>query len=419
VVNGAMAFRAPEAVLDRWAAATGLPDLAMTGLDPAYRRVERLLSVATQDPGSAGRDQELLRSGADRLGWEVIDNTRAQVHCAGCNVCTWGCPTGAKQSMLVSYIERAVHFGATVVSECRVDRVELRGKRAVGVTATTAPAGVLPVGAHEGGPAPGGTLRVHARRVIVAGGAVQTPALLLRSGVRVPSGRLGSGLALHPGAQVAARFDELVEGWKGAHQTHQIREFIGEGLLLAAVNLPPSLVARSLLLDGPPLHEAMLDYDRMVTAGILVEDTGRGRVRASGRSGRPLATYRLHERDAAAVMRGLSLLSRALFAAGAAEVRTGLRSRPLLRSMGEAEALEHLAVRPGELSLSTVHLMGTAGIGADPLRSVCALTGAVHETADLYVADAGLFPGPVGVNPMLTISALATGVARAIIEEWP
>lgn len=407
VVNGAMAFRAPDRILRAWAERTGLAGLGPGGLDEEYARVERFLSVSHQDPGSTGRDQQLLREGAERLGWRVIDNTRAQVHCVGCNVCTWGCPTGAKQSTLVSYLPRAVAFGATVWAGCRVDRILFRGKRAVGVSGRVR----APYGDR--------TFEVRARRVVVCCGAIQTPALLLRSGVRPQSGRIGHGLVVHPGGHATGVFDEPVDGWKGAHQSHQVREFEAEGIVLAAVNLPPSLVARSLPARGAALAEAMQDYNRIVTAGSLVEDSGTGRVRAMGRAGAPLATYRVSDRDAQQVVRSLSLLSQALFAAGARTVHVGIEGAPPLTSPGQARSLLSPAIRPTRLVLSTVHLMGTAGMGADPLRSVCSGAGAVHDTAGLYVADASLFPGPVGVNPMLTIMALATRVAGGIMDGWP
>lgn len=407
VVNGAMAFRAPERVLARWAARSGLPDLGPGGLDEEYARVERFLSVGPQDPDSIGRDQELLRSGAERLGWRVVENTRAQVHCAGCNLCVWGCPTGAKQSTLVSYLPRAVRFGARVWAGCRVDRVDLRGKRAVGVSGR-----VL-------GPGGGRPFRVRARRVVVSCGAVQTPALLLRSGVRPPSGRVGHDLVLHPGGQAAAVFDEPVDGWKGAHQACQVREFLDEGILLAAVNLPPSLVARSMPVRGAALATAMQDYNRIVTAGALIEDSGSGRVRVAARNGPPVVTYRVSERDARKVVRGLGLLSEVLFAAGARTVHLGIDGVAPLHGPGDIAAVLAEPVRPSRLALSTVHLMGTAAMGADPVSAVCDGSGAVHDSAGLYVADASLFPGPVGVNPMLTIMALATRVAAGIVDGWP
>jgi choline dehydrogenase-like flavoprotein len=403
-VNGAMAFRAPDRVVDDWAWALGQPDLGEE-LGRHYGRVERLLSVTGQDPGSVGRDQELLRDGARALGWRVVDNTRAQVHCVGCNVCTWGCPTGAKQSTLVSYLPRAMRFGAAVWSDCRVDRIVFESDRAVGVVGRT----TVPVGAVS--PRPTVQVRVRARRVVVAGGAVQTPALLQRSGVR--SAALGRHLALHPGLAVAALFDEPVVGWRGAHQAYQVREFQDDGIVMAAVNVPPSLVARAMPVDGADLAEMMSSYDRIVTAGVLVEDTSRGRVRAVGRDG-ALVTYRLEQRDVDTIVRGTLLLTRALLAAGATTVHVPLGGSQAVRTTTDVERLARGRWRAGDMVTNTVHLMGTARLGADPATSVCDPWGSVRGRTGLSVADASLFPTPIGVNPMLTVQALATRVATQV-----
>lgn len=405
-VNGAMAFRAPERVVDGWARQLGEPGLAAE-LDRHYARVERLLSVSQQDPGSIGRDQELLRRGAESLGWRVVDNTRAQVHCTGCNVCTWGCPTGAKQSTLVSYLPRASSFGAEVWSDCRVDRVLFEGDRAVGVEGRT----TVPEGADEA--LPTRPIRIHARHVVVAGGAVQTPALLHRSGVASPA--LGRNLALHPGLAVAAVFDEPVLGWHGAHQAYQVREFEDDGIVMAAVNIPPSLVARSMPMDGRDLAEIMERYDSVVTAGVLVEDTSRGRVRAVGRDG-ALVSYRLEQRDVDTIVRATLLLTRALLAAGAETVHVPLGVGRAVRTTADVEHLAAAPWRSGDLLTNTVHLMGTARLGADPSSSVCDPWGSVRGRRCLSVADASLFPTPIGVNPMLTVQALATRVATHVAE---
>jgi choline dehydrogenase-like flavoprotein len=402
VVNGGMAFRGSERVLDDWALRAGTRELDAQHLAAEYERVERFLSVGLPDPPSIGRDQQLLRAGAERLGWRVIEDSRAHVHCTGCNVCTWGCPTGAKQSTLVSYLPRATQFGAHVWSDCRVRRILFRGKRAVGVEAEV-------VG-------DGKRVEVHAERIVVACGAVQTPALLQRSGVRQPSRQIGRNLFLHPGASMVAVFDEVVDGWKGAHQTYQVREFEREGFVLAAVNLPPSLVARSLPHQGGALGHVMEQYPYMVTAGVLVEDTHSGRVR-SVRSD-ALVTYRLTDVDAERVVRASSLLCEALLEAGAHTVHLPFEGRPPVHDPGELREVTAVPIRPSTLAASTVHLMGTARLGTDPGTAVCDPTGAVYDTAGLFVADASLFPAPLGVNPMLTIMALATRVAAGIIEGW-
>ena len=394
-VNGGMAWRTPERVLERWRGDHGLDRLDDATLAPLFERVERRLSVAQQDPGSIGRDQGLLRIGALRLGWAVVDNRRAQVHCGGCNACLLGCPTGAKQSTLVSYLPRAVAFGATVVSDCRVDRVLLDRKRATGVRATTVD---------------GRRIVVRAPVVVSAAGAVQTPVLLMRSGVRSPSGQLGRNLAVHPGANVVAVFDEPVEGWKGVHQAYQVREFADEGVLMAAVNLPPGLVARSLPLSRAALGPVMAGYDRMVTAGVLVDDTSTGRVRSVG--GRAVVSYSLSDEDAARIGVAVGRLCRLLFAAGAVRLYLPFAGVAPVESPADLTAEP---VPPSRMAIRTVHLMGTARMGSDPMRAVCDASGRVHDAAGLFIADASLLPTPLGINPQETIMVLATLVARELI----
>jgi len=401
-VFGGMSWATPDRVLERWAREDGVDRISAADMAPYFERVERFVSTAPQDPGSVGRDNELLREGAERLGWRVLHNRRAQIHCAGCNTCTYGCPTGAKRSTLVSYLPRAVRFGARVQADCRVDRIAFDDRRrAVGVD-----------GRLTGG---GQAFRVRANATFVCCGGIQTPALLERSGVRSPSGRLGRNLSMHPNAKVVAFFDEDVVGFHGAHQGYQVREFENEGIVLAAVNLPPGLLAASLPQYGAEMARTMAEYDHAVTAGVLVEDTSTGRVRAA-RGGRALTTYDLDRRDAAAIVRGVALLSEAMFAAGARRVMVPFEGFPDLRSADDVARVRDARVDPRAMELFTVHMMGTAAMGADPARHVCDAFGAVRGAEALYVSDASLFPSPVGVNPAETIMALATRNAERFLE---
>ncbi|HET9496449.1 MAG TPA: GMC family oxidoreductase [Chloroflexia bacterium] len=406
-VNGGMCWRTPEQVLERWAREERVEAILPGQMERYFERVERFVSAAPQDPGTASRDQEILREGAERQGWRVVPNIRNQVHCGGCNNCAFGCPTGAKRSTLVSYIPRAMSFGVEVFADCRVERVTMRGKRAVGVSGY-----VVSEDGRRSSP-----FEVRAKRVVLAASAIQTPALLLRSGVRSPSGRIGRNLTLHPSSVVIALFDEAVEGWKGVHQAYQVRQFQDEGLIMAAVNLPPGLLAMAAGRYGRGLAEVMGQYNNIVSAGVLVEDTGAGRVSLLP-NGQPIALYDLAERDAHTVVRGTALLSELLFAAGARRVIVPFEGVPDLLSPDDAIRLRGMKIAPRDMDLSTVHVMGTARMGGDPVRHVCDSYGRVYDTEGLYVADASLFPSPIGINPMETIMALATRNAERILEGW-
>ena len=405
VVNGGMSWRTPARVLQRWAEQEGLRAIGERDLGPYFEAIESRLSVGEQDPETIGRDSGLFRDAARARGWNVVANRRNQLHCAGTNNCSSGCPTGAKQSMLVTSVPRALAAGARLFADVRVDRVTRNRTGAAGVTGH-----VVRPGGRRG---PG--LTVRARAVIVAGGAIQTPALLARSGLRPASGQLGRNLSVHPNAVVTAFFDEEVAGWQGVHQAFQVREFTGEGLLLSATNLTPSMLAGILPAYGAELGELMADYNRVVTAGPLVSDTGTGRIRYLPGFG-PQVFYQLTERDAARVVRGVELTAQALFTAGARRVLLPFEGAPAVRSPGELGRLLARPVPRRALQLYSVHLMGTARMSADPRRGVTGSFGEFHGVPGLVVADASLFPGPIGINPMETVIALAMRNARRLLD---
>ena len=178
VINGGMTWRTPDRILDDWHREHGVEHIRAPDMERWFERVERRVSAGRQPRWSIGRDNQLLEEGAKRLGWHAVTNIRNQLHCAGTNNCAFGCPTGAKRSVIVSYLPRALTFGARVLANARVDQILMDGRRALGVA--------------------GPGFEVRAERTIVCGGAVQTPALLQSSGVRSASGALGERLSLHP-----------------------------------------------------------------------------------------------------------------------------------------------------------------------------------------------------------------------------
>jgi choline dehydrogenase-like flavoprotein len=406
VVNGGMSWRTPARVLRRWADEEEVTAISERDMEPYFAKVESRISVAHQDPETIGTDMRLLKAGADAKGWNVIPNLRNQLHCAGSNNCTNGCPTGAKRSMLVTNVPRALAHGARLFADCRVERITRDGRTVTGIEGR-----FIRPGGHRGP-----RLTVRSPVVVAAGGAVQTPALLARSGVRSEAGLLGRNLTLHPNAKVIAFFDEEVLGWQGVHQAYQVREFIDDGILLTAVNLPPSLVALGLPAYGRELGAVMADYNRMITAGCLVEDTGSGRVRNVPGLG-PQVFYQLSDRDAARVVRGITLSAELMFAAGARRVLLPFDGAPEVSDRAGLERVLARGVPKKSIELFTVHLMGTARMSDNPRRGVVDSFGGFHGLPGLFVADASLFPGPIGVNPMETILALVTRNAQRLIEQ--
>ena len=405
VVNGGMSWRTPAKVLERWAREEGVTGITEGDMAPYFALVEKQISVAHQDPETIGTDMRLLKAGADAKGWKIIPNLRNQLHCAGSNNCTNGCPTGAKQSMLITAVPRALRGGARLYADCRAERITTSGGAVTGVECRFL----------RPGGQPGPRLTVRSQVVVVAGGAVQTPAVIARSGIRSASGLLGRNLSLHPNAKVIAFFDDEVLGWQGVHQAYQVRQFAADGILLTAVNLAPSLIAMTLPWHSSELGNVMKDYNHMVSAGCLIEDTGTGRVRHVPGLGAHV-TYQINDQDAARVLRGVGHIAELMFAAGARRVLLPLAGAPEVRDPAGVRTLLAGPVDTRSLELFTVHLMGTARMSDDPRRGVTDSYGAFHGVRGLFVADTSLFPGPVGLNPMETILAIATRNATHLIE---
>jgi choline dehydrogenase-like flavoprotein len=414
VINSGTCFRAPDAKLAEWRQRFGIE--WATDLAPDYAQAEELLDVKPVDTSRMGRNGQLLMEGADAMGVSGGPLSRNAGDCVQCSSCPQGCKLDAKRAMHVSYLPRAVAAGARVRANVDARKVLFEGRRAVGV-ACVASDPVEPAST-DGRPGRGGRAprpyEVRASTVIVAGGAFGTPELLLRSGFSSPSGRLGHNLHIHPACWVGARFEEEVRGWEGVMQSYCVDEWEDRGILLEATFTPLAFGAQWLPGTGPEHQERMLAFDHVASTGVHLSDRSSGRVGLTP-NGTLRVTYRLQRDEARELVFGIARAAELLFAAGATEVYPQIGGIPVIRP-GETAKLEESPPPPGALRLEAFHPMGTAPMAADPGLGVTGPDGAVHGAEDLYVADASLLPTSIGVNPMMTVIAMASRVARGLAD---
>lgn len=407
VVNGGMAWATPERVMAEWRRDHGLHFMHPDVMGPYFEYVDRSIHVHEQPDSTMSAGELLFRDAAESLGMRVTRNRRAQDRCHGSGVCILGCPDDRKQSALITYIPRASAAGARVTPDCRADRVIVRSGRAVGIAASRLD--------RESGEV-AERLIFEAPVVLLAGGALQTPALMQRSGLGGIGSRVGRNLRCHPNAKVVGVYDRDVRGWQGVHQGSQIHHFLGEGILLACAGLPPAAVAPGLRGFGDDHWTTMRDFHRMLVTAVLVDDSTSGRVvRLPG--GLLVPFYRLDALAAQRMQRGVEHLARIHFAGGAIAVHTPFAELPILRSMDDVTRLRDLSVDARAIEVVTVHAMGTCAIGADPDRHVVRPTGESWHVPGLWIADASLLPTSVGLNPMVTIQALATYISDQVLTD--
>lgn len=402
VVNSGTCFRAPDPVLDHWRSRYGV---AWAGeLGPDFAEAEEFLRVTPLDPERMGRNGQLAMEGAEAIGASGGPISRNAGNCVQCSSCPYGCRIDAKRGMHVSYLPRAVAAGARIRAGVEARRVLVADGRAVGVRGVAGRAS-------EGN----GSRRpytVHARRaVVVAGGALGTPELLLRSGLG--GDQVGRNLHIHPACWVGARYEEEVRGWEGVMQSYYVDEWEPQHVLLEATFTPLPFGGAWLLGAGRKHQESMLRFGHLGSIGVHLSDESAGRVGFGG-DGSLRVTYRLTDEDTRRLVFGIARAAEVHFAAGAAEVYPNIGRAPVLRRERLAE-FEATSFKPSELRLEAFHPMGTARIAADPGEGACAADGSVNGVAGLYVADASLFPTSVGVNPMMTIIAFAKKVAGGLI----
>ncbi len=395
VVNSGTCFRLPEATLAEWRDEHGLEGFTQDALAPFYEEAERFLEAGPSSKRALGRPAELVARGCDALGYSHHALVRNAPGCDGQGLCCFGCPTDAKRSANVSWIPAALDRGAQLLTGFQVEHVLVERETAVGVSGVARDAEGRPV-----------RLTVRARVVVLACGTLSTPLVLLRDGLGNASDQVGRNLSIHPATAAIGVFDEPLAGWNTVPQGYAIDEFADEGIMFEGAHVPLDLTAGAVSSHGPAFTALMEKYDRTVGFGFMVKDRSRGRV-GPGKDGEPRISYWLGDHDVAKLRRGTEILARVFFAAGAREVWPAVFGFERLRGEEDVKALSRASLAARDFDLTAYHPLGTCRMGADPLRSVVGPTGETHDVHNLFVCDGSALPSSLGVNPQLTIMALA------------
>lgn len=414
VVNYTTSFRTPDHVREEWARDFGLPGFLSAEYDQSMDAVSARINVNRQHNRPSCRE-ELMARGLKRLGYHVDAMPRDVAGCTQdemCGFCGLGCQGGHKQSTLKTYLQDAYERGARIIVGAHVERVLIAGGRAGGVCASVA-----------GADGQRHRLTVRAKAVVAACGALQTPALLLRSGLRNP--HIGRHLGLHPVSGVWAIFEEDVRPWTGTMQALYSDQMIdmdgrGYGAKFETAAIHPSLPMLGFPWEsGRQFKRLMTSFPHMSVLGVLLRDRDGGRITID-RQGLPVIEYKLSAYDAAHMRRGLREGARVMLAAGARQLFTG-QARWVHHQPGGADTVDDFMRRvdaagygPNRMAILTFHQMASCRMGSSPRVSAIDAQNQTHEVRGLFVADASAFPTSSGVNPMLTIMAIAHRAAQAI-----
>lgn len=384
-VNSGLYHRPSAELLSDWSAAYSIDGLTVSSLEAHSRFVEEELSVRPRPAGTLPESSDLLRRGAEALGWSGFDVPRwVRYHDTADGI------VAERQTMTRTYLPRARTAGAELWTGTRAAKIRLRGSRGIAVELVRRGAD----GREHPEP-------VRADFVFSCAGAIQTPALLQRSGHRR---NVGPNLSVHPTVKVVAEFDREINTPQDL-PTYQVKEF-GSWLSFGGSASRPALIALSLSDSWAQFGAAMSRWPCQSVYYAAIQSVGRGTVRALPGFCDPLVTYRLTRADGERLRSGLARLMHLMLAAGAVAVYPSYAGAGVVRDHGDAaEAVRGFSAAAA--SVMTVHLTGTAPMGEDTARAAVDSFGRVHGLDNVYVNDASMLPWAPGVNPQGTLMAVA------------
>ncbi|ABW66804.1 GMC family oxidoreductase N-terminal domain-containing protein [Desulfosudis oleivorans] len=405
IINSATCFRTPKPVVEKWADRYDCAGLSYDTLAPYFDGVEKAISVVELSEDVLGKNYQIVRRGAKKLGIETKPLKHNVKGCEGAGVCQWGCVKQAKQSTDLAYIPRADKAGARIYANCRAKRIVTEAGRVVGVKGRV----VNPANGRETG-----SFFIRARIVCAAMGSMITPAFLLKNRLANVSGQVGRNLTIHPCGRVVAEMDEVVNGHHGVSQGGFIDAFADEGIMLEGIFIPPGVMGLALPGMGQKHKALARAYNNIAAFGVMVSDTTRGRILPGLPGYAYTAWYSLNQADAETLRKGVGILADIFFAAGARRVFTGCFKLPEITGKQELERFKTMPIRPWHFELMAFHPLGTCRMGNNPRSAVVNLNLESHDVKGLFITDGSVFPSSLGVNPQVTIMAFAARAADYI-----
>jgi choline dehydrogenase-like flavoprotein len=400
-INGGTCFRTPPWVLDRWCEEIETAEFASESMKRYFDRVEDVLHVEDAERRQIGPIADVMARGCDALGWSHFPIRRNAPGCDGSGFCDFGCRTDARRGTNLAYIPPALEKGAVLFTGLAAERVILEGGRAAGIEAIAKN---------------GRTVRIRARVVVLAGGAVPTPLFLLKQGIGNRSGQVGRNLTVHPSTGFAALFEDAICGHRHIPQGYACDQFLREGMMIMAAQPDKNIGWVVFPFSGRRLMETLDKLDHVAAFAVMIADgTRNGRVwRDVG--GFPAITYNVTRGDVERMHQAMIRTGEMCMAAGAKKLYPTALKMQVLDGASDFDRFKNAKLAAGDIVWTSYHPLGTCKMGKDPKTSVVGVDHQVHDVPGLYIADGSTVPGPLGVNPQVTIMAMATRAADRIAE---
>ena len=423
-VNWTSSFRTPPSTLAYWQDRFGLSEYSAEGLAPYFAQAERRLNI-TPWLAAPNQNNELLRRGAIKLGIDTAPIPRNVKGCWNLGSCGLGCPTNAKQSMLITTIPAALALGARLLTEVRAERFELANGKVTALICQN----IEPNSAFAQSERARAAIKIVARHYVLAGGAINSPAVLLRSGAPDPHGRLGHRTFLHPVVMSSSIFAQKVEAWSGAPQSIYTDHFLqtqpidgAMGYKLETPPLHPLIFASTVPGFGQGQHDLLTSFPHNHTLLALLrdgfhDDAPGGKVSLRGDNSAVL-DYPLTDYVMDGARRALLSMMEIQFAAGATQVFPLHEMAAPYTTWAQARtAVLALPMKPRLVKMVSAHVMGGCGLASTEAQGVTRPDGVHWQLENLSIHDGSLFPTSIGANPQLSVYGVVNRLAQGLAKQ--
>lgn len=418
VINWTSSFRTPDQTLQFWGDEFKTEGVSKDEMAPWFEKMEQRLNIAPW-AFPANENNAVLSRGADALNidWKVIPRNVAG--CWNLGYCGTGCPTNAKQSMLVTTIPSALNDGAQLLYNARAERLIMDGKQVTGIEITALDKGYRPTGVK---------ITAKAKTVVLAAGGINGAALMLRSDAPDPENRVGKRTFFHPVAFSFAEFEKEINPFYGAPQSIYSDQYQWEtvdgpvGYKLEVPPLHPGLTSVLLMGHGEKHFEDMQKLPNMHSMIALLrdgfnEESQGGNIELAG-DGSPIIDYPINDYLWDGIKRSHYKMAELEFAAGAKAVKVAHADSKWETSWKDAKAaIDNLPYIASRAFVGSAHVMGGMAMGEDLSQCVVDSKGKYHYLDNLYVIDGSVFPTSIGANPQLSIYGMACRMATGLAEK--
>ncbi len=415
VINDAVCFKIPPIVREQWRQ-MGV-DIADTKWEKAMDEVYSAISVSKVAEYELNENNLMLKRACELKGYKSSPNERNCINCRQCGFCHLGCHYETKQDVRVTYIHKALanqESNLRVYCNCQADKITYSNGVADGVEGNF-------VDKRNGNLAKY-KIRVNAKVVVVSAGAIASSQLLLKNAIATKTA--GRGLSFHPASFLLGRFEKEINAYDGIPMGYTCHEFgvtngvQNGGFLIESIFLPIFQFSLGIPSFAEEHQLFMKDYTHYAMAGIMIRDSPVGKVSLTA-GGNARVEYDPVYDDMKKFAKGLGVLAEMWFDVGATEVISGHPDIVRLQSKADIERLVHaVESNPDRLQLASAHPQGGNKMGSNPAECVVDSHCKVFGFSNLFVCDASVFPTALGVNPQITVMALATMTAEYINEEW-